>query len=111
MSYIQLKNISKKFGKTSVLKDINIEIKKGEFISLVGESGSGKSTILRILAGLEAQSDGNIYIENEEISSKTPKKRNLSMVFQSYALYPHLTVKDNLLTPLKNSLPLFYFFP
>lgn len=111
MPYIKLENISKDFGTTKVLKNVSLEIKKGEFISLVGESGSGKSTILRILAGLEQQTSGNIYIETKEISKKSPKERNLSMVFQSYALYPHLSAKENIATPLKNKLPIFYYLP
>lgn len=104
-------NLEKKFGETLVLKDININIKKGEFLTLVGESGSGKSTLLRIIAGLEDKTSGKLLLNGEDMSKKAPKDRDLAMVFQSYALYPHLTVAENLATPLINKGKLIYRLP
>jgi len=96
-----LKNISKSFGDKQILKDINIDIKDGEFIVLVGASGCGKSTLLRMIAGLEAQSSGEIIIGNDSVNGIAPKDRDIAMVFQSYALYPHLNVKENISLGLK----------
>ncbi|NLK66973.1 MAG: ABC transporter ATP-binding protein [Campylobacteraceae bacterium] len=97
---LNIQNLEKKFGETLVLKNINLEIENGEFITLVGESGSGKSTLLRIIAGLETQTQGSLLLNGVDISKRAPKDRDMAMVFQSYALYPHLTVKENLATPL-----------
>lgn len=108
---MQIKNLEKKFGETSVLKNINIVIKKGEFLTLVGESGSGKSTLLRIIAGLEDKTSGELLLNGEDLSKKAPKDRDLAMVFQSYALYPHLTVAQNLATPLINRGKAIYRLP
>lgn len=101
MASIRIENLSKSFGDTHVLKGVNLEIKEGEFLTLVGASGSGKSTLLRIIAGLEHKTDGEIYIDGEPVSQKRPKDRDLAMVFQSYALYPHMTVRENMQVPLK----------
>ncbi len=108
---LQIINLEKSFGNTKVLKNINIDIKKGEFLTLVGESGSGKSTLLRIIAGLEEKTSGKMLIGNVDISNKAPKDRDFAMVFQSYALYPHLSVKDNLSTPLVARSPFMYKLP
>lgn len=108
---MQIKNLEKRFGETLVLKDINLDIKKGEFLTLVGESGSGKSTLLRIIAGLEEKSSGELLLNGEDLSKKAPKDRDLAMVFQSYALYPHLTVAQNLATPLLNRGKAIYKLP
>jgi len=97
---VEIKEIVKNFGKTSVLKGISLSIQEGEFISLVGPSGCGKSTLLKILAGLESPSSGDILIKGEQAKDKLPRERNVAMVFQSYALYPHLTVKENIMVPL-----------
>lgn len=105
MQDISLKNIKKSFGQTEVLKNINLEIRGGEFLTLVGASGSGKSTLLRIISGLEEQSFGLVRINGEDISARHPKDRNLAMVFQSYALYPHLSVYENMQVPLKMRIP------
>lgn len=101
MANIRIENLSKSFGDTHVLKGINLEIQEGEFLTLVGASGSGKSTLLRIIAGLEHKTDGEIYIDGKPVSQKRPKERDLAMVFQSYALYPHMTVRENMQVPLK----------
>ena len=96
MAKVVLKNISKSFGNKQILKNINLEIKDGEFVVLVGASGCGKSTLLRMIAGLEHQTEGSIYIGDTLVDKVPPKNRDIAMVFQSYALYPHLTVQDNI---------------
>lgn len=101
MAQLGIRNITKKYDNTEVLKGINLQIRDGEFISLVGPSGCGKSTMLRIISGLEQQTSGSISISGEKIDTKRPKDRDLAMVFQSYALYPHLTVFDNIAVPLR----------
>ena len=98
---ITLKGVTKTYGSQSVLNDINLDIADGEFLTLVGPSGCGKSTTLRIIAGLETQSTGDVFIDGSIVNETRPSKRDLAMVFQSYALYPHLTVHQNLITPLK----------
>ncbi len=100
MVQISLKNLSKSYGDNKVIEDINLETKEKEFIVLVGPSGSGKSTIIRIIAGLEKDFSGDLYFADELVNSLEPKDRNLSMVFQNYALYPHKTVFDNIAFPL-----------
>jgi multiple sugar transport system ATP-binding protein len=101
MAPISISRISKAFETTPVLRDISIDIADGEFISLVGPSGCGKSTLLRIIAGLEIQSGGEVRIAGTSVDRVRPSARNLAMVFQSYALYPHLTVFDNIAVPLR----------
>lgn len=101
MASVSIKDVEKSFGQTSVLKGVSLEIENGEFISLVGPSGCGKSTLLRIIAGLEAQDAGQIEIADENVDARRAADRNLSMVFQSYALYPHLSVAENIAVPLK----------
>ena len=101
MASVVLEKISKSFGEKKILKNINLEIKDGEFIVLVGASGCGKSTLLRMVAGLEKQSEGDIYIDGTLMNNVHPKDRNIAMVFQSYALYPHLNVYENIALSLK----------
>lgn len=101
MTAISLKAIEKSFAETSVLKGVDLDIAPGEFLTLVGPSGCGKSTLLRILAGLEAPDSGEVRIDGKLVNRVRPADRNLAMVFQSYALYPHLNVKQNMLTPLR----------
>lgn len=101
MAGISLTNINKNFGSTQVLDNINLNIEDGEFLTLVGPSGCGKSTLLRIIAGLEKQDSGDIKISDRLVNAIRPSRRDLAMVFQSYALYPHLTVRQNLATPLQ----------
>ncbi|MBW4961691.1 ABC transporter ATP-binding protein [Sulfitobacter sp. CW3] len=100
MSSISLREITKAFGETKVLNGVNLDIQDGEFITLVGPSGCGKSTLLRILAGLETADGGAVRIGDTDVTHTRPSARNLAMVFQSYALYPHLSVAQNMLTPL-----------
>jgi len=101
MSAIKLENINKVYpnGHTA-LKDISFEVEKGEFLVMVGPSGCGKSSLLRMIAGLEDISSGNLFFDSEKINDKEPKDRNIGMVFQNYALYPHLTIAENLAFPL-----------
>ncbi len=102
MPEIKLKNISKSYDtKTPVLQNINLTFKKGEFTVLVGPSGCGKSTLLRILCGLETVSNGEICCDNKNITDLEPGKRNMAMVFQNYALYPHMNVAENITFALK----------
>lgn len=101
MAQITLEKISKAFGKTQILNSIDLDVADGEFLTLVGPSGCGKSTLLRIIAGLEKQDGGDIKIDSKVVNAIRPSRRDLAMVFQSYALYPHLTVRQNLATPLQ----------
>lgn len=101
MAYIELKQVSKTFSKNQVLKNINLKIEKSEFLVLVGPSGCGKSTLLRTIAGLESADSGDILMDGNRVNDVEPQNRHLAMVFQSYALYPHLTVSENLAFALK----------
>ena len=96
MAQVELKNVNKSFGTTHVIKDVNLEINKGEFVVFVGPSGCGKSTLLRLIAGLEKLSSGEIGIAGRQVMDLPPSKRGIAMVFQSYALYPHMTVFNNM---------------
>ncbi len=96
MASVDLRSVSKVFEQTQVLHDINLTVEDGEFMVLVGPSGCGKSTLLRIIAGLETVTSGEICLENICVNQLPPKARDIAMVFQSYALYPHMTVYDNL---------------
>ncbi len=96
MSGLVLKDISKSYGAVAVIHEVNLEIKQGEFIVFVGPSGCGKSTLLRMIAGLEDISGGTLHIDGMLVNDVPPSKRGIAMVFQSYALYPHMTVYDNM---------------
>jgi ABC-type sugar transport system ATPase subunit len=96
MVEIAIENLTKNYGSVAVLRDINLTIGKGEFAVLVGPSGCGKSTLLRCIAGLNTINGGAIRFDGKRVDALPPQERNLSMVFQNYALYPHLTVRDNL---------------
>ncbi|GLC87291.1 ABC transporter ATP-binding protein [Lysinibacillus piscis] len=95
MTYITIEGLHKKFGTSTVLHEIDMQINKGEFITLLGPSGCGKSTILRIVAGLTDASSGKIHIDGQDMTGIQPKERQVGMVFQSYALFPNMTVKEN----------------
>jgi len=101
MSSLEVHNVVKRYGQTEVLTDINISIDDGEFLVLVGPSGCGKSTLLNIIAGLEPLSDGRIMIAGQQVNDIHPKDRDIAMVFQSYALYPNMTVRNNITFGLK----------
>ena len=98
---VNMEKVSKRHGETTVLHGVNLEIKAGEFFVLLGPSGSGKTTTLRILAGLEPVSGGQVWIDGEDVTFTEPGARDVAMVFQSYALYPHMTVAQNIGFPLK----------
>ncbi|WP_186393618.1 MULTISPECIES: ABC transporter ATP-binding protein [unclassified Pannonibacter] len=98
---VELSGIRKTFGSESVLKGIDLSIRPGEFLSLVGSSGCGKSTLLRVIAGLETPDQGKVNIGGSDVTGMDPSDRNLAMVFQSYALYPHMSVRQNIATPLR----------
>lgn len=101
MAGVTIREIEKSFGSISVLKGVSLDIADGEFIVLVGPSGCGKSTLLRIIAGLEQQNGGSIQIGDEPVDKLHPSRRDIAMVFQSYALYPHLSVEQNISVPLR----------
>jgi len=101
MGRIQLKQVKKSFGEVTVIPPLDLEINDGEFVVFVGPSGCGKSTLLRLIAGLEDVSGGVIEIDGSDATSIPPAKRGLAMVFQSYALYPHMTVRKNIAFPLR----------
>ena len=96
MAQVELRNVNKAFGKTEVIRDVDLEINKGEFVVFVGPSGCGKSTLLRLIAGLESLSSGEIVIADRPVMDLPPSKRGIAMVFQSYALYPHMSVFHNM---------------
>jgi multiple sugar transport system ATP-binding protein len=98
---VLLKKITKRFGDVVAVNQVNFEIKEGEFLVLLGPSGCGKTTALRMIAGLESIDEGDIYIGERRVNDVLPKYRDVAMVFQSYALYPHMTVADNIGYPLK----------
>jgi len=101
MGQITLSKVNKSFGTTVIIPSIDLEIDDGEFVVFVGPSGCGKSTLLRLIAGLEDTSSGKIFIDGKDVTGAAPAKRGLAMVFQSYALYPHMTVAKNIAFPLK----------
>jgi multiple sugar transport system ATP-binding protein len=103
MGSITLTNIQKSYGAVHVLHDINLSIEEGEFVVFVGPSGCGKSTLLRVIAGLEKATGGDLLIKGERVNEVSAADRGLAMVFQSYALYPHMTVRQNLAFGLENS--------
>src|SRR3954464_766861 len=101
MATVEVRNVRKAFGATQILHGVSIEIPDGEFVILVGPSGCGKSTLLRMIAGLENVTSGEIRIGNRVVNNVPPKERDIAMVFQNYALYPHMTVADNMAFSLK----------
>jgi ABC-type sugar transport system ATPase subunit len=103
MSGLQLKNIVKRFGDVTVVKNLDLDIQEGEFMVLLGESGCGKSTTLRMIAGLEEVTEGSIFIDGRDVTNLHPMDRDIAMVFQNYALYPHMDVAKNMSFSLKIS--------
>jgi multiple sugar transport system ATP-binding protein/lactose/L-arabinose transport system ATP-binding protein len=101
VSCLRLSGVEKRFGPVEVIKGVDIEAEKGEFVVFVGPSGCGKSTLLRMVAGLEEVSAGDVYIDGAKVTHVEPAKRQVSMVFQSYALFPHMNVRDNIAFGLK----------
>ncbi|KEP70101.1 ABC transporter ATP-binding protein [Thioclava sp. BHET1] len=103
MGSLTLNNLTKSFGKTEVIKGVDLEVRDGEFCVFVGPSGCGKSTLLRMIAGLEDVSSGDVMIDAARVTQLPPSKREIAMVFQSYALYPHLKVRDNMGLAMKRA--------
>ncbi|ETJ25439.1 MAG: Maltose operon protein B, partial [Escherichia coli DORA_A_5_14_21] len=101
MASVQLQNVTKAWGEVVVSKDINLDIHEGEFVVFVGPSGCGKSTLLRMISGLETITSGDLFIGEKRMNDTPPAERGVGMVFQSYALYPHLSVAENMSFGLK----------
>ena len=99
--HIRFEDISKSYGDVKVIENLSLNIRRGEFISLLGPSGSGKTTMLMLLAGFESQSSGNIWLDQRAINDIPSYKRNIGVVFQNYALFPHMSVGENIAFPLK----------
>ena len=93
---LKLENISKSFDGVQALKDINLEVKEGEFLTLLGPSGCGKTTMLRIIAGMEQTDSGRIFLNAKNVTNEPANNRDVNMVFQNYALFPHMTVSQNI---------------
>ncbi|HST94555.1 MAG TPA: ATP-binding cassette domain-containing protein, partial [Microvirga sp.] len=101
MASVEIRNVRKAFGAAAVIHGVSVDIQDGEFVILVGPSGCGKSTLLRMIAGLENITGGEIRIGERVVNNMPPKERDIAMVFQNYALYPHMTVADNMAFALK----------
>ena len=101
MANVIFENITKKFDDVTAVDDFSLEVKDKEFLVLLGPSGCGKTTTMRIVAGLEQANSGKVLIDNNDVTDYAPKERDIAMVFQSYALYPHMTVFQNIEYPLK----------
>lgn len=97
MAFLEIRNIQKVFDQQTALRDVSLQIEKGELISILGPSGCGKTTLLRIIAGLETPTSGSVCIGGKDCTTLPPAKRNFGIVFQSYALFPHMTVEQNIL--------------
>jgi len=98
---VKLDNVSKKFGKKYIIKNLSLDIYEGEFLTLLGASGCGKTTVLRLISGLEKVTEGKVYIDEKEVTNLDPTKREVNTIFQNFALFPHMTVKDNISFGLK----------
>src|ERR1044071_1161847 len=96
MAFLDLQNVRKGFGQSIAVENFNLEVERGEFISFLGPSGCGKTTTLRMIAGFETPTSGTIKINNVDVTNTPPNRRNVGMVFQSYALFPNMTVADNI---------------
>src|SRR2546430_9921236 len=101
MAGVEIRHLSKRFGQLHAVDDVDLSIREGEFLVLLGPSGCGKTTTLRMIAGLERPTSGEILIEDQSVNDLAPQKRDVAMVFQSYALYPHMTVAENVAYPLR----------
>ena len=103
MASIELKHISKSFDKQEIIKDLNLTIEDGKFTVLVGPSGCGKTTLLRMIAGLDSQTSGQIFVGGKDVSKVAPGQRGIAMVFQNYAIYPTMSVRENIEFGLRNN--------
>ncbi|MGB8117047.1 MAG: ATP-binding cassette domain-containing protein, partial [Candidatus Sulfotelmatobacter sp.] len=102
---LRIRKVAKQFGKNVVLRDISLEVAEGEFLTILGESGSGKTTLLRIIAGFERASAGEVWMGEERLDLEPPYRRRVNTVFQNYALFPHLTVEENIAYGLRVAKP------
>ncbi|MTC25511.1 ATP-binding cassette domain-containing protein, partial [Providencia alcalifaciens] len=94
-SFVELKNITKRFGDNTVIDDLSLSIPQGSMVTLLGPSGCGKTTVLRLVAGLEKPTEGRMFIDGEDVTDRSIQQRDICMVFQSYALFPHMSLGDN----------------
>src|SRR5256885_3025304 len=101
MANLELRNVKKSYGDNAVIHGVSMDVRDGEFVVIVGPSGCGKSTLLRMIAGLESITEGELFIDGQRMTEIEPSRRGVAMVFQSYALYPHMTVRDNMAFGLK----------
>src|SRR3989454_8778175 len=101
MAGVEIRHLSKRFGQLHAVDGVDLSVREGEFLVLLGPSGCGKTTLLRMIAGLEKQTSGDVVIGSRNVNSLPPRERKIAMVFQSYALYPHLTVEKNISFPLR----------
>ena len=99
---IRIKDAVKKYGDNTIISDLSLDIKEGEFFTLLGPSGCGKTTLLRMIAGFNSIEGGDFYFNDKRINDIDPARRNIGMVFQNYAIFPHMTVRDNVAFGLKN---------
>jgi len=104
MVFLELEDITKYFGRNTAVDHINLAVEQGEFLTLLGPSGCGKTTILRMIAGFETPSEGNILLDGDDITTRAASKRPMGMVFQSYALFPHLTAEQNIASAWKSNI-------
>src|SRR6185436_17935395 len=100
MSDIRLEGVTKRYGTFAAAEEIDLAVRQGEFVTILGPSGSGKTTLLSLIAGLNRPTSGRIFIGGRDVTDATPQARNIGLVFQSYALFPHMTVLENVLFPL-----------
>ena len=103
--HVELRRVTKRYGAVTAISDLSLAVDKGSFTALLGPSGCGKSTLLRMIAGLETITAGQCFIDNTDITDVPPAKRRIAMVFQSYALYPHMTVRQNIAFSLSDRRP------
>src|SRR5215472_11570393 len=96
MPFLELENLTKQFEHNTTVDHVNLSVERGEFVTLLGPSGCGKTTILRMVAGFEVPTEGNILLDDEDITNRSASKRPMGMVFQSYALFPHMTAEQNI---------------
>ncbi len=101
MAELKIENLTKQYGAYKAVDNVSLDVGDGEFVALLGPSGSGKTTILRMIAGLESPTSGDIYIDGRRVNTESPRERDVAMVFQNYALYPHMKVYDNIALPLR----------
>ncbi|KIH48245.1 ABC transporter, ATP-binding protein, partial [Ancylostoma duodenale] len=100
-THLQIKDATKFYKKMKAVDGIDLEVKKGEFVTILGPSGSGKTSLLKLIAGFEELSNGSIYLNHQDITRKKPYEREIGMLFQNYALFPHMTIEDNIAYPLR----------